>query len=205
LLACNVSLAQSATPNQPAAAEAGQNQNDASQFVQTLGDQAIAIMSDKSLSSAQRSQKYSGILHDAFDMQAIAHFAVGRAWNAASPDQQQEYLKLFEALVLKNYGDKLSFYSGQGFHVKGVRQENEKESIVSSEVIQNNGGQPTHIDWRVRPQNGKLLIIDVVIDGISQSITQRQEYTAIIQRDGGKMDGLIEQMRQSLKQQPGQS
>ena len=63
------------------------------------------------------------LLHDAFDIPTIGRFVLGRSWSTATPDQQKEYLKLFEALVIKMYGDRLNFYSGEGFQVKSVRPE----------------------------------------------------------------------------------
>jgi phospholipid transport system substrate-binding protein len=109
-------------------------------------------------------------------------------------------MKLFEQIVLKTYGDRLNFYSGENFRVKGVRQESEKDSIVSSEITHPDGSPATKIDWRVRNQNGKMAVIDVVVEGVSQSVTQRDEYSSIIQRDGGKMDGLIVLMRKQAQE-----
>jgi phospholipid transport system substrate-binding protein len=185
-------------------AKAASTQDEASQqpagkFIQDLGNQAIQIIADKNLNEAQRSGKYRGLLHDSFDLKTIGHFVIGRAWNTATPDQQQEYMKLFEDLVVKIYGDRLKFYSGESFHVTGLRQENDRDTIVSSEIDHPDGAQPTKIDWRVRQSDTKFAIIDVVIEGVSQSVTQRQEYSSIIQRDGGKIDGLLVQMRQQAQ------
>ena len=188
----------------PTASDAGTldqaQQTPAGKFIQDLGNHAIAIMANKSLNQTQRSSQYRTILHDAFDLQTIGHFVIGRAWNSATPDQQQEYMKLFEDLIVKIYGDRLNFYSGEGFHIKGVRQESDQDTIVNSEVTHPGGAQPTLIDWRVRQTNGKEAIVDVVVAGVSQSVTQRQEYSSIIQRDGGKIDGLLDLMRQQTQE-----
>ena len=105
-------------------------------------------------------------------------------------------MKLFQDIVLTTYGDKLSFYSGEGFKVAGERKEDEKDTVVSSEVTHPNGAAPTKIDWRVRDNAGKPMIVDVVVEGVSQSVTQRQEYASIIQRNNGNIDALINMMRQ---------
>jgi len=177
-------------------------QTPAGKFIQDLGNHAIAIIADKSLSQDQRANKYHAILNNAFDMKTIAHFVIGRAYDSSTPEQQQEYMKLFEQLVVKIYGDRLSFYSGEKFRVTSVRQENDKDIIVSSEVDHSGGTQPTNIDWRVRQDNGKLSIIDVIIAGVSQSVTQRQEYASVVQRDGGKIDSLLDLMRQQVQGTP---
>ncbi len=192
----------SSAPSAPAAATNADpsQQTPAAQFIQNLGNQAITIMADKSLSPDQRTQKYRNILHNSFDMPTIGHFVLARAWNTATPDQQNEFMKLFEQLVLKTYGDRLNFYSGEGFQVKSSRQESDKDSIVGSEISHSDGSSPTKVDWRIRQESGKLAVIDVIIEGVSQSVTQRDEYAAIIQRNGGNINALLDLMRQRTQE-----
>lgn len=174
-------------------------QTPAGKFIQDLGDKAIAIIKDKNLTQDQHNNQYRTLLHDAFDLPTIGRFVIGRAWNTATPEQQQEYMKLFEALVIKMYGDRLNFYSGEGFKVNSVRSESDKDVVVLSQITHTDGSTGTPVDWRVRDINGKLAIVDVSVSGVSQSITQRQEYASIIQRDGGKIDGLLILMRERVQ------
>jgi phospholipid transport system substrate-binding protein len=139
------------------------------------------------------------MLQTSFDLPTIGRFVIGRSWNAATPAQQQEYMRLFEALVVKTYSDRFALYTGEGFEVTSVRPETEKDSIVISQITHPDGSEPTEVDWRVRHKEGKLGIIDVVVEGVSLSVTQRQEYASIVQRDGGKLDGLLVLMRQQLQ------
>jgi phospholipid transport system substrate-binding protein len=168
-------------------------------FIQQLGDQAIAVIADKNLNQDQRTDKFRDMLSTSFDLPTIGRFVIGRSWNAASPGQQQEYMKLFESLVIKTYSDRFALYTGEGFQVTAVRPESEKDSIVNSEITHPDGSEPTSVDWRVRNKDGKLGIIDVVVEGVSLSVTQRQEYASIIQHDGGKLDGLLALMRKQLQ------
>lgn len=188
----SISIAQEPIPPQP--------QGSPGDFIQNLGDEAIGYILDQSLTQAQRSEKYRELLRKAFDMKTIAHFAIGRAWDSATPEQRQEYLQLFEELVLNIYGDRLSFYSGERFEVKGVRRESDRDSVVTSEIKHAGRAQATSVDWRVRNENGKYAIIDVVIDGVSQSVAQRQDYSSVIRRDGGRIDGLITVLRQRVQE-----
>ena len=174
----------------------------AGKFIQDLGDQAISVIANKSLTQDQRSDHFRQMLRSSFDLPTIGRFVIGRSWNAATPDQQQEYMKLFESLVVKTYSDRFALYTGEGFRVTGVRPETEKDVVVTSEITHPDGSEPTTVDWRVRNKNGKLGIIDVVVEGVSLSVTQRQEYASIIQRDGGKLDGLLSLMRQQLEEPP---
>jgi len=200
LSVAGLALAQTPPPASNAAVTSGQDQQTPTgKFIQDLGNRAIGVVTDKNLTSAQRSAQYDALLREAFDLPTIGHFVLGRAWSTATPQQQQEYMKLFEDSVVKIYGDRLSFYSGESFHVKNVRQESEKDSVVTSEIDHPGGEQPTRVDWRVRQDNGKLAIVDVSVEGVSQSVTQRDEYTAILQRNNGNIDALLNLMRERLQ------
>ena len=168
-------------------------------FIQNLGDKAIAVLGDKKLTPAERDTTFQNLLHDTFDLQTLGRFAIGRGgWAGATPEQQQEYMKLFEGLVIKTYTERFALYTGEGFKVKGSRAEGDHDFIVNADITHPNGAAPTTVDWRVRQKDGKLGIIDVVVEGVSMSVTQRQEYTSIIQRDGGSVDGLLKMMRDRL-------
>ncbi len=165
-------------------------------FVQDLGNRALAVVTDKSLTQEQRVDHYRTLLRESFDLATIGRFVIGRAWAQATPEQRATYSELFEALVVKIYGDRLALAPGASFGVRAARPESDHDFIVASEV-QRAQGPPVRIDWRVRQKGDRYAILDVVVDGVSLSVTQRQEYTAIIQKSGG-VEGLLDRMRQRL-------
>jgi phospholipid transport system substrate-binding protein len=167
-------------------------------FVQTLGDRAIKIIANRQMPAAQRNAEFTAILTDSFDLKTIGRFVIGRSWNGATPAQQTEYMNLFKALVIKNYGERMSLYTGEGFQVVGVRPESDMDTTVLSQITHPDGSEPTTIDWRVRQKDGKLGVIDVIVEGVSLSVTQRQEYSAVIQNNGGEIEGLLKIMRDQL-------
>lgn len=175
------------------------DQNAASKFIQILGDRAISIIASKTITKQQRNDQFKQILSDSFDLKTIGRFVIGRSWNSATPEQQAEYMKLFQELVVKTYGDRMTLYTGEGFKVVSQRDESEQDVIVSSNITHPDGSAPTVIDWRVRNHSGKLGVIDVVVEGVSLSVTQRQEYSAVLQTNGGQIEGLLALMRQRLQ------
>ncbi|HAX91465.1 MAG TPA: toluene tolerance protein [Rhodospirillaceae bacterium] len=184
-----------AKPSVPPSAAGDVAAQPAEKFIQGLGDRAIKVIADKTQSPEERDQKYHQLLREAFDIAAIGRFVLGRSWQIATPEQQQEYLALFEKMVVKIYGNKLNFYSGESFRAAGSRQEGSQGVVVSSEVVYPDGKPPLKIDWRVMPKGGSFAIHDVVVEGVSQSITQRQEYASILQRNEGKIEALLVEMR----------
>lgn len=172
-------------------------------FVQNLGNRAISILADKTITETSRAESFHQILREAFDLPLIARFVIGRnSWQFATNQQRQEYMRLFEELLVRTYSERFSMYTGEGFRVSDVREEGERDVVVSSEITHPDGSQPLAVDWRVRQKDGKMGIIDVVVEGVSMSVTQRQEYTSVIQRNGGDIEGLLELMRNRVAQKP---
>lgn len=165
---------------------------DAAAFVRTLGTEAIQVLGPN-VSPAQRLARFRQLFHEDFDVAGIGRFVLGRYWNTATPQQQQEFLQLFQEYVVQAYATRLAQYAGEPFRVTAARPAGE-EVIVGSEVVRS-GGSPVQIDWYLINRGG-FKITDVYVGGVSMKVTQRDEFSAIIQHDGGKIDGLIARLRQ---------
>lgn len=198
LTAAPLALGTPAYAETPATAPVQTELSAQAKFIQNLGDQAISILADKKLSNDERGAKFRDMLHNTFDLQTIGRFVIGRNWATATPEQQTEYMKLFESLVVKTYSDRFALYTGEGFKVRSSTPESEKDTIVNSEITRPDGTKGTEVTWRVRQKDGKLGILDVVVEGVSMSVTQRQEYAAVLQRNGGDFNGLLQVMKEKL-------
>ena len=164
-------------------------------FVQGLGEKALSILADKSISETQAKITFKKMMNDNFDLPAIGRFVLGRYWHSATPAQQQEYNTLFHRMVEKIYTDRFSLYSGETFKVTGSRADpSGGDTMVISQVVRPQG-PPVNVEWRVRQVNGQPKILDVVVEGVSMSVTQRAEFASVIQRGGGNLEALLQMMR----------
>lgn len=163
-------------------------------FIRTLGGDAIHMLSDKSLDPSQRESEFRRLLTAGFDVDEISRFVLGRFWRQASDAQKAEYRRLFEDYVVKAYATRLGDYSGETFAVREQRPAEEGDVVVLSEIDRPNG-PPIHVDWRCRKAGDSFKIVDVVVEGVSMAITQRQEFAAVIQNGGGNVAVLIDQLR----------
>lgn len=168
--------------------EAGQ----AKRFIADLGAQAINVLRADGHTIEQREAIFRDMLMRKFSMPFIGRFVLGPYWQSATIDQQEEYLALFSEFVLRNYASMLGGYAGETFEVLNAAEAGKSDMIVSSRVS-GGGREPLGVDWRLRMIDDQPQIIDVSVGGISMSITQREEYSALVQRNG--MAGLIEALR----------
>ena len=175
------------------AAPPGAAAEDPNTFVANLGTQAIQVLGP-TVPAPQREARFRELLRDDFDVPGIGQFVLGRYWRTASPQEQQEFLKLFQEYVVQAYSGRLGAYGGEPFRVVGSRPSGD-EIVVSSEVARPSG-KPVLIDWYLANQGGRYKITDVHVAGVSMKVTQRDEFGSVIQHDGGRIDGLLAKLRQ---------
>ena len=158
-------------------------------FIRSLGDDAISTLDRTKNNQEVRKEEFKRILNANFDTPTIARFAMGRYWGAATEEQKTEYTQLFNQMVVDVYTKRFSEYTDQKFKVVGSKAAG-NDHIVNS-LITSGKGQPIRVDWRVR--RGK--VIDVIVEGVSMSVTQRSEFASIIQRNGGQVSALINHLK----------
>ena len=165
-----------------------------SQFIQELGDTALMSLTVKDISRKAREKRVREILQKKFDIQTIARFALGTYWREATKSQRKEYMILFENMIVRTYTTRFEDYSSQKLKITGDIPSGKRDFLVFSQILQEDG-PPVNLEWRLRKKNDKLRIIDVVVEGISMSITQRSDFSSVIQRGGGKVDALLTSLR----------
>lgn len=167
----------------------------AKNFIASMGDRGINFLGNEKMSVEAKKAEFKNLLNESFDMGTIGRFALGTYWKSASPAQQKEYQKLFNDMIVKVYSKRFSDYKGQKFEVKSARKESDKDTVVTSYIVPTDGPQ-VQVDWRVRNKNGAYRVVDIIVEGVSMSMTQRADFASVIQRGGGNVDVLLTHLRQ---------
>lgn len=171
--------------------------SDPAGFINGLVDQALKALDNKQLSSEDRARQFRELLDQDFDMTRIARFVLGRYWNEASEQDRLRFQKLFEEYVVRAYAQRFSDYSGETVKITGSRPESETSTLVQSQIVRTNGAPSAKVDWRVRKDEKGYKIVDVDVEGVSMVLTQREEFSSVIQRSGG-LAGLNKTLEQKL-------
>ena len=173
------------------------NTERAEKFIASLSQEGISFLQEKSISENEKREKFRVFLNQNFDLKTIARFALGRYWRSSTKEQKKEYLALFEDMVVDVYARRFGEYDGQNIEILQSRSQGKADILVSSSIIQNNGPK-IGLDWRVRnKKDGSLKIIDLIVEGVSMSLTQRSDFASVIQRGGGNVEALLKHLRDS--------
>jgi phospholipid transport system substrate-binding protein len=197
LLALGLFLLFAASPAVSAAPKT--SPEEAEKFIRTLGQQAVGVLSEKSIPMADREAKIRDLLRRSFDLETIGRFVLSKHWRTATPDQQADYLSLFSEFVLRTYARRLGGYGNEQFKITSAQPLGSRDAIVLTEISRP-AGPPITAGWRVRDTDNSLKIIDVMVEGVSMAATQRSEFETIV-RDQGLV-GLIEILRAKVSAFP---
>jgi phospholipid transport system substrate-binding protein len=173
-------------------------QRDAGGFVRNLAQRAIDEVNTPGISEEERLTRFRTLFREGFDVPLIARFVLGRYWRIATEAQREDYLRLFDDLIVQTYARRFGEFPGARISVLTVSRPNEDGDQIVAVEGQLPGKAPVRMDVRVRPADGVLKIIDIAIEGVSMAITQRDEFAAVIQRGGGEVDALLANLRQKV-------
>lgn len=170
-------------------------------FINEIADRAVENITNESLTAEQRTENFRTLFRKGFAVSGIARFVTGRYWRNASKQEREEYLVLFEDVVVNEWADRLfSQYNGQRLEVRGASDETHKGSPESVALVQTElFTSPTtslSIEWRVASQGNVIKITDVKVDGISLATTQREDFTSHANKNGRKFSAIIDKLRE---------
>ncbi|MEO5338271.1 MAG: ABC transporter substrate-binding protein [Magnetospirillum sp. WYHS-4] len=185
----------------PAWATAGDFSTGAKSFLQSLGDRVIEELTPKNIDRAERERRFRSILKEHFAVEAIGQWVLGASWRKANDAEKQEYLALFEDLVIATYVNRFENYKGETLSVVDSQMKGEDDALVYSHISLQEGNPPLKVDWRVRQRksDGKFKIVDVIVEGISMSQTQRSEFASVIHKHGGEIAPFLRELRDRVK------
>lgn len=184
---------------QPGGAAAQMDPNRAASFIQQTGEAMVATLNSTTLTLPQRRERVANILRQAVDIEGTGRFILGRWWRVASPAEQQEYLRLFEETLIRNLASRFGEFQGVRFAMGRSQQRTEDDVLVTT-IVERPGTPPINLDWRVADVNGHPRVVDLVAEGTSLRLTQRSEYSSVVQRGGGQVSALLTAMRGQLSQ-----
>jgi phospholipid transport system substrate-binding protein len=187
-------------PAGPAAAQAGAPDK----LIESLSNQVLdRIKADKDLRDGdirKISQFVDETIMPNVNFERMTALAVGRNWRQATPEQQQQLMAEFRALLLRTYAGALSAVKDQTVRMKPFRAAaDDNEVIVRSEIVQSRG-DPIQLDYRMEKVQGGAgwKIYDLNVLGVWLVETYRNQFTQEINAKG--IDGLIRSLADRNRQ-----
>jgi len=168
----------------------------AANIVTDFGDRTLRMLQDRTLTRAGRELDFRSSLEADFDFQTIARFVLGRYWQSATDQERQAFSAVYKDYVVQSYSALFDGFGVQRLKVTGERVEGAATTIVKTDVARSNSAAMTKVDWRVLKVGDGYKIIEVIVEGVSVSMAQRQEVASIMERNGQQISDLIAQLHE---------
>ncbi|HET9607010.1 MAG TPA: ABC transporter substrate-binding protein [Nitrospira sp.] len=167
---------------------------EATEAMKSTISEVLRILADKDLKQPnkanERRQQLEKVVGERFDYPEMSRRSMGAPWANLSEKDKQEFVSLFQTLLVNTYADKIESYSGEG--VQYVNERNEKEyAEVRTKVL--TGKTEIPLDYRLLHKGSDWRVYDVVVDGVSLVNNYRGQFSKIL-RNGSYAD-LVEQLR----------
>ncbi len=165
----------------------------ATAFIDKTAQSLMAAVNGSSPGAA-KAAALEKIVEENVDIEAVARFCLGRFWRAATPAQQKDYLELFHRVLVSNITGRVGEYQGVTIVTnRGVARE---DGVAVTTTVTRPNNAPNRVDWLVANETGQLRVIDVIAEGTSLRLTQRNDYMSFLSRNNNSVQALIDALRQ---------
>jgi len=154
------------------------------QDVKKTVDEVVRIVSDKNMkkNDQKRRQSLKRTISLIFDYKEMSKRSLGKHWKQRTPTEQCQFTDLFATLLENSYAGKIESYNNEKIqYLKESVDGNRAE--VKSKVITAKRDEFT-LDYRLMEHNGKWMVYDVVIEGVSLVSNYRSQFNRIITSNG---------------------
>lgn len=167
-------------------------QNVAEAFVDENIHKGLDILKDKKLNTVQRRDQFETLLLGLVDVRRIALFTLGQYRRTAPPEDVEAFVGAFKNYATAAYQSYFAKYTNQNLKVIGSTQRNPTDFIVQTQLVDpGSSQQPAEVDFRVRTDAGKPVLVDVAYQGIWLSLAQRDQFAGFLGQNNGNVRTLI--------------
>jgi phospholipid transport system substrate-binding protein len=158
-------------------------QDTAMGVTQTMVNNALQIMANKSLPVQQRRRQLREGIENDFDFTEMSRSALGYNWRNITPDQRSNFTKLFTAFIEDAYLSKIQDYSGQQVQFQGQTSLGAGYTQINTAIVQP-GKNPILVNYLLLQKDGSWKIYDVTVDAISIIANYRNQFNRVINEKG---------------------
>jgi phospholipid transport system substrate-binding protein len=168
--------------------------NAAEDFVRGNIQAGFDILNDRAASPVQLRERFAVFLLGLTDVKRVALFVLGRYASTASQSDLDDYVAAYQDYAMAMYQSYFALYSGQSLRVTASRERAPGDFVVAADMGAA-GGAPLQIDFRVRTDGDKPLLVDIGVAGVWLALAQRDEFQSFVAQNNGDIKTLTAHLR----------
>jgi phospholipid transport system substrate-binding protein len=155
---------------------------------------ALAITQSQADAAQQRVEIHQ-VGEALFDFNEMSRRALGQHWTDRSPQEQEEFVRLFTDLLERSYLTAMGNRRAGTVTFQGESIEGSLARVRSRFVTER--GAETSIEYRLLQSLGRWAVYDVMVEGVSFISSYRSQFNSIIR--SSSFAGLLEKLREREK------
>jgi len=161
------------------------NATPAQAFLQDFTSRGLAVLHSTSLSDQKKRERIQNLVEQGFDVTTIARTILGRYWTKLSAEDQKRYRDLYFQYMVNTYLQYMIEVRDPSLKISGSKGYGNKDVLVTSHIENEKTDGPFQVKWRLRNGQKGYRIIDLILKGgYSLTLTQRDEFSAILGKSG---------------------
>lgn len=168
----------------------------AKQTVDKLNTALIEVMKNaKQLGYKGRSAKLDPVVKETHEFNAIAQIALGSHWKDLTDEQKKAFVDKLTELSVATYAAQFNGYAGEEFKYESEQGMKSNRVTLRYELLAPKE-KPVKFEYVLGQVNNQWVIINIVVDGISDLALKKAQYTSVIEREG--FDSLMNKLTQKI-------
>ena len=160
-------------------------------------DRAVQVLNDPANKGAdkalERRTKVRKIADEIFDFGEMGKRALGTHWSQTPPAERERFVKLFAELLDRAYFEKIDSYNGEKVRYLPAKVEGDQATVPTRVITAR--GTDIPVDYRMHQAQGRWLVHDVNIEGVSLVANYRAQFDRIVRTAS------VEELRRRMEAQ----
>ncbi|HJV67321.1 MAG TPA: ABC transporter substrate-binding protein [Geomonas sp.] len=147
-------------------------------------DEVVRIVTSKDMKmhEQKRRQSLKKCIGAIFDYGEMARRSLGKNWNQRSAAEKKRFTELFATLLENSYAGKIESYNNEKIIYLKETADGDFSEVKSKVITQKR--DEYSLDYRLQKENGRWMVYDVVIEGVSLTANYRGQFNKIISASG---------------------
>jgi phospholipid transport system substrate-binding protein len=124
-----------------------------------------------------------------FDFRQMTQLAVGKNWNKATLEQQDNLVSEFRTMLVRTYSASLSSVADYRIDFKPFKMAPGDTDVTVNTEVSKPGAPPIPIDYRMEKKDAGWKVYDVLVDNVSMVTVYRNTFNSEVRKGG--VEGLL--------------
>ncbi|MEO0390109.1 MAG: ABC transporter substrate-binding protein [Pseudomonadota bacterium] len=126
------------------------------------------------------------------DVSIMAQYALGADGRSASSGQKRRFEQAFASYIARKYGRRFREFIGGRIEVQSARAIRAGYEVRTTAFLR--GSSPFEVTFLVSGKSGQNKFFNMFIEGVNLLLTERTEIGALLDRNGGNFDAMIQDL-----------